>query len=290
MSNSLQTQKCPICHGTAKFYCLKCPAEYFRCPNCGTILQYPLPSVQEMAAYANQEYSDGGLYREYVQARDLKYATFRKRIHKIREYTEGNRLFDVGCSCGYLIDVALEEDFDAYGAEFSTVAIAAASEKARARIFHADVNQIAMIRQAPYDVVTAFDIIEHTLDPIQFLVNLKSILRKRGLLVITTPDTNHLLRFLMRQGWPMLQPFQHTILLSRHSLRQALQVAGYGDIELMPAYKVLTSDYLTQQIRLFNPLATRLYDLVSRAVPKQLRNKPISVNIGEIMALARLND
>ena len=113
----------------------------------------------------------------------------------------------LGCSCGYFIDVALEEKMDAYGVEFSTVAIAAASEKSRERILQMDVNQLGTSQETRYDVVTAFDIIEHTHDPIQFLSNLKSILKEKGLLVITTHDTSHFLRSVMRQGWPMLQPF-----------------------------------------------------------------------------------
>lgn len=288
MRDARQSEKCPICNGAAFFYCSKDAAQYYRCILCGTISQYPHPSVQEMAAYANHEYSAGGLYEEYIQARELKLATFRKRIQGIREHTEGKRLFDVGCSCGYMIDVALENGFDAYGAEFSDVAIAAASEKARPRIFHADVNQIALMQPVPYDVVTAFDIIEHTFDPIKFLISLKDMIQKRGLLVITTPDAGHLLSFVMRHRWPMLQPFQHTVLLSKNSLRLALEAAGFDDIEIMSASKVLTIDYLMKQIRGLNPSIARSYGLVSHAMPDRLRNMPISFNIGEIMAFARL--
>jgi len=33
------------------------------------------------------------------------------------------RLLDIGCSCGYFIDVALENGYDAYGIEFLEAAI-----------------------------------------------------------------------------------------------------------------------------------------------------------------------
>ena len=239
--------------------------------------------------YANQEYSNGQ-YKEYVQARDLKYATFHERIRKIRNRSAGLQLLDVGCSCGYLIDVALMEGFDAHGVEFSAVAIAAASEQARRRIIHGDVNQLDAIQQASYDVVTALDIIEHTLDPIAFLNQVKNTLKNRGLLVISTPDTGYFLRLLMGGRWPMLQPFQHTFLFSSQSLRMALDKAGYTDIEMMPARKILTADYLAQQIRIHNPSIVHLYDLVARAFPESLRNMPISANIGEMMAFARRAD
>lgn len=239
-----------------------------------------------MQGYADQEYSAGGLYKEYMQARDLKYAMFRERIRKIHDHVDGGRLLDVGCSCGYFIDVALEESFDAYGIEFSPFAIEAASEATRPRIFHGDVNLLQSTPHSSYDIVTAFDIIEHTSDPLQFLTRLRGVLKKGGLLVITTPDTGHFLRSVMRKRWPMLQPFQHTILFSGESLRLALEMSGYRDIELMPARKTVTLDYLMQQLKSLNPRTVRMYNRVSRALPGRVRHWPVSLNIGEIMAIA----
>ena len=277
---------CVVCATPAEFYCLKPPASYFRCRSCDAIFQHPMPSLQEMAGYADREYSEG-VYKEYVAARDLKYLTFRARAARIERRTRGRRLADIGCSCGYFIDVALEHGFDATGVEFSPVAIAAASNEARPRIIQGDVNTLHAMQQASFDVVTAFDIVEHVLDPVQFLTQLKGLLKREGLLAITTPDTGHVLRPLMGTRWPMLQPFQHTCLFSAKSLRMALETAGYADIEIMPARKVLTADYLAGQIKTHNPLLAHLYDTLSRALPRKWRDLPLSVNIGEIMAFAR---
>ena len=239
-----------------------------------------------MAGYADQEYSHG-VYREYIEARDLKYLTFHRRASRIESETAGRRLVDIGCSCGYFIDVALEHGFDAIGIEFSSVAIAAASSQARPRIIQGDVNKLQAMQQASFDVVTAFDVVEHTLDPIQFLTQLRGLLKSGGLLVVTTPDTGHFLRSLMGKRWPMLQPFQHTCLFSAKSLRMALEQAGYGNVEIMPARKVLTPDYLIGQIKSYNPVISSLYNAVSKVLPKKLRDLPVSVNISEVMAFAR---
>lgn len=287
MNKPTQPPECLICRKeVGSFYCFKHPSCYFRCPRCGSIFQHPLPSIREMIDYANQEYLDGG-YKEYVQASDLKLATFRDRIRNICHRAQGKRLLDVGCACGYFIDIALQEGFDAYGIEFSAQAMAAASPQARTRIIHADVNQLSSTRRDWYDVVAAFDIVEHTLDPVDFLIDLKNMLRRGGMLVMTTPDTGHFLRPMMGRRWPMLQPFQHTFLFSRASLRLALEKAGYAEIELMPARKILTPDYLVQQIKIYNPLIARLYYFFSTVLPNGLRKMPLRVNIGEIMAFAR---
>jgi len=248
-----------------------------------------MPVSQEMTGYADREYSDG-VYREYIAARDLKYLTFRRRVSKIESRTSGRQLLDIGCSCGYFIDVALDHGFDAGGIEFSSVAIAAASDQARPRIIHGDVNTLQGMQKASFDVVTAFDVVEHTLDPLKFLAELRGLLKSGGLLVVTTPDTGHFLRLLMGKRWPMLQPFQHTCLFSAKSLRLAVESAGFANVEITPSKKVLTPEYLAGQIKAYNPWIARVYNSVSRILPKRLLNLPVAVNIGEMMAFARSRD
>jgi 2-polyprenyl-3-methyl-5-hydroxy-6-metoxy-1,4-benzoquinol methylase len=242
-----------------------------------------------MITYADEEYSSG-LYKKYIEAKNLKYDTFRSRLPKIQAALpnggKNGKLLDVGCSCGYFIDVALETGFDAYGIEFSSVAIGMASPAARPRIIQGNVNTLDSAHTA-FDVITAFDIIEHTDNPLDFLQNLKSILKPTGIMVLTTPDTGHFLRPLMGSRWPMLQPLQHTFLFSKASLSRALQLAGFIDIEITTAHKVLTLDYLIKQLKIHNPLIYRSYGLISPLIPKIFREKAMHVNIGEIFAIAR---
>src|SRR5689334_24636414 len=105
----MNTKNCPICTEEAVLYCSKDRANYFRCDSCGTIFQDPLPTLQEMMDYANAEYSNG-LYKEYLEANDLKYATFEYRLNKVVEaFKRQNpsvtapRILDVGCSNGRFI-------------------------------------------------------------------------------------------------------------------------------------------------------------------------------------------
>ena len=63
--------------------------------------------------------------------------------------------------------------------------------------------------------------------------------------------------------------------------------AGFVNIELMPARKTLALDYLAGQIRIHNPLIHRLYRVIAAVIPRPLRERPFSVNIGEMIAFAR---
>ncbi len=274
-----------MCTQEARPRYVKRLVQYWECSGCGLLYQNPLPAAGKMRAFADAEYSSG-VYQEYVRARELKYATFRDRVALIKQYASGGRLLDVGCACGYFIDVALEAGYDAYGVEFSTAAISQASPEARRRIIQGNIDQMKVETVEQFDVITAFDIIEHSLDPLKFLLQLHSLLCPGGCLMATTPDARHLLRFLMGERWPMLQSLQHTFLFSRRSLRLALERSGLRVATLRHATKCLTIDYLAGQIEAHNPGLHRVYRALSPLIPHALRQHPFEMKIGEMLAVA----
>ena len=288
----MNTKSCPICNHDASLYCSKDRAKYFKCDFCGTIFQHPLPTLQEMMDYANAEYG-AGLYKEYLEANDLKYATFEYRLNKVIEafkkqnHSETSpRILDVGCSNGRFIEVAVRKGIDAWGLELSENAIAAATPATQARIYHGDANNIEGLGMEKFDIITAFDLIEHLFDPFGFLNNLHKIITKDGLIVITTPDASSLPRILMGKNWSMLQPFQHTILLSRKASRMLVQQTKYGNVSVDSTKKVFTLDYLFGQLRGPNPNLYQTYNRFKKILPRFIRENKIQVNIGEMMIAA----
>jgi spore maturation protein CgeB len=288
----MKPTSCPICGNAASFYCGKGPASYFRCGFCGAIYQNPLPSLQEMSVYANNQYNDG-LYKNYLEASDLKYQTFAYRLDRVLQMFHRQktsrlepRILDVGCSNGRFVELAVKMGMDAWGVELSENAIKAAAPEARARIHHGDANRIQGMRIGKFDIVTAFDLIEHLFDPIDFLRNLHEILTDNGVLVMTTPDAGSLLGPIMKSQWPMLQPFQHTILLSRKAARILLQETEFSTISIGATSKVFTADYLFGQLRGPSPELYAFYAGASKFVPRVLRQGKFRVDIGEIMIAA----
>jgi len=277
---------CPINGLPARFYCRKEGAIYYIEPRSGTIFQAEMPTVGDMNVYADQEY-EAGVYSEYAKAHDMKVATARPRLAAIKKRAKGKRLLDVGCATGFFMEAATEEGFDVRGVEFSTVAISMARPDIRERIVRGDVNALLAKEPEKFDVVTAFDIIEHVQDPANFLKEIREILQPGGVLAISTPDTGHFLRYLMGSKWPMLQPMQHTVLFSRQSIADLLQRCGFTDIQVDTAHKVLALDYLGDQLAVTNPGLHRAYRSMNWVIPGPLRRKPIAFNIGELIAYAR---
>jgi 2-polyprenyl-3-methyl-5-hydroxy-6-metoxy-1,4-benzoquinol methylase len=175
---------CTICGAAGSRLCEKPPATYFRCGGCGFIFQHPLPAAGEFVSYAEAEYQ-GGLYSEYVRAREMKLEHFRRRLALVQRHHAPGRLLDVGCSCGYFMEVAAAAGFDVQGLEFSASAIAAAEPVLRPKIRRASVEDLTESRDGRFDVITAFDIIEHLNAPIEFLTRARRLLSADGCLVVS---------------------------------------------------------------------------------------------------------
>ena len=286
MTARAQPVLCPINQQPANLYCNRDGAAYYIEPTSEIIFQHELPPVFQMLEYANAEYS-AGAYKDYASARELKIATARPRIETIKQLTSGKRLLDVGCATGFFLEAASEQGFDVRGVEFSTVAISLARPDIQGRIVCGDVNALSNKEEAKFDVVSAFDIIEHVQDPAKFLSEIHEILEPGGIFALSTPDTGHFLRYVMASKWPMLQPMQHTVLFSRRGLTALLESSGYVEVMVETARKVLTVNYLAEQLAATNPGAHRVYRWLRQLIPPPLRDRPFAVNIGEMIVYAR---
>jgi 2-polyprenyl-3-methyl-5-hydroxy-6-metoxy-1,4-benzoquinol methylase len=285
MSTTNGTAICPICKTTdVRFYCRKDSADYHDCATCGLIYQSPIPTRASMVAYADAEY-EAGAYREYVAARTMKIRHFEDRMGQLQSRVARGRLLDVGCSCGYFMEVAAAQGFEVRGVEFSRSAIAAASPHIRERIVHGSLEDLPADER--FDLISAFDLIEHVPDPAAFLAQCRQRLAPDGMVVLSTPDTDHFLRPLMRSRWPMLQPMQHLHLFSARALKQTLEAAGFTDVAVGTAYKTLSFEYLFDQISTLNPLLSSTLGAFGRLVPSSVLKKYRRINIGEILATAR---
>lgn len=237
-----------------------------------------------MITWANEEYTSGA-YRDYVDARPMKIRHFEDRLSEIGDRVRPGRLLDVGCSCGYFMEVAASRGFDVQGVEFSRSAIAAADANLRSRIFEGTLDEMPV--NGMFDVVSAFDLIEHVQDPRALLRRCAGVLKPGGALVISTPDAGHFLRFVMRSRWPMLQPMQHLFLFSRRALASALRAEGFQEVSVDTAYKTINVEYLINQIKALNPLLSVTLGTLTHAVPGSMLRRDRRVNIGEILAVAR---
>jgi 2-polyprenyl-3-methyl-5-hydroxy-6-metoxy-1,4-benzoquinol methylase len=250
----------------------------------------PMPSYEVMQAYANEQYKKGGAYNDYVKAKPMKIASFDFRLKQITPFLPKAapiHHLDVGCSAGYMLEVGLKNHFDSYGVEFSQEAISLAQTDIQKRIYNMDVEQLHAKDSRRYELITCYDIIEHLKQPEQMIQTLGKLLTQNGLVVIATPDTGHYLAKLFGRYWPMRQPYQHTILFSKTGLKKMFEKNGFQVVCMGPAYKVLTFDYLTKQLRILNPVLSAIMGGLCALLPNKVIHYPLKINISEFILMAK---
>lgn len=147
----------------------------------------------------------------------------------------GLRLLDLGCGSGHLVHMAKSQG--------ASVSVGVDIEKPADGIFDevpwqfvkANLDRDDWLKALPirqFDIILAFDIIEHLRSPVAFLEQCRNSLTPKGSLYLTTPNTQSLERWMNPKSWSGAFDPQHRILFSKYSLGFLLKKIGLQTIQL----------------------------------------------------------
>ena len=169
------------------------------CARCG--LLSTSPRVDEAAArrqYADVYYSSDEGARFKSSLAELVMLMFRRRrarkLARILGGVAGKRVLDVGCGRGQTLEALQRLGGDVHGTEMSPPAARAA----RQRLGSPDRIVVGELAEAGYasdsfDCVTMWHVLEHTLRPLDVLVETARVVKPGGLVYVEVPNAG---------GWP----------------------------------------------------------------------------------------
>jgi 2-polyprenyl-3-methyl-5-hydroxy-6-metoxy-1,4-benzoquinol methylase len=145
-------------------------------------------------------------------------------------------ILDLGCGNGYLVNVLIEDGFNAYGTDASEKGIAIAKQRNPERFFVQDLSSDALpaqLRDIPFDTIVSTEVIEHLYNPEAFIEFCRMQLKQGGELIITTPYHGYLKNLFLSifDKWDShMDPLWlggHIKLWSRNTLTRVLTNAGF---------------------------------------------------------------
>jgi SAM-dependent methyltransferase len=128
-------------------------------------------------------------------------------------------LLDVGCGAGDLLHAAQLRGFDAEGVDFQPELVRFGREAYGLRLFCGDLWEV-LAAERRYDVVSAFEVVEHVERPLEFL----RALANAGTYVAVSVPCAERRPALFARGFD--DPPHHLTIWTEASLRLALQQAG----------------------------------------------------------------
>lgn len=223
--NIEQMRKCPACFSKdKKSLGEKNGFQVYLCTDCKTLYSSDDGKIPVPFDYA-----------DYYTGRDISTPTFvAKRLDEIvatfESYRQNNRLLDVGCGSGSILEAAQRNKWDAEGVEVSDSAI----EYVRAngfKVFHG-LLQEANYPENYFDVVTAVELFEHLPAPIEVIEEVARILRPGGVFWATTPHGKGASARLLGTNWSTISPPEHIQLFSVKGLRTLMLKSGFSKVKI----------------------------------------------------------
>jgi SAM-dependent methyltransferase len=158
------------------------PSSLFRCCACGLSFRSPRPAPEILiSSYKKIDprthwRSDLSVRRDWILAKALI----------VRSFPAGS-ILDIGCWDGAFLD-GFRNGWKKYGIEINPIATELAASKGISLVAR-DVSELDALSSC-FDVVTAFDMIEHTSDPLAFLRSMVKRLNPAGLIIVSSGNTD----------------------------------------------------------------------------------------------------
>lgn len=155
---------------------------------------------------------------------------------------QGLRVLDLGCGSGFICHQAVKDGAtSAIGIDI--IKPRYFDENSKWIFLESNLDGDDWIKQIPqqeFDLVLAFDILEHLESPYRFVSAIRSVMSKNATLVLTTPNTQSWERFIKPSSWSGAQDIQHKVLFNRYSLKFLLARAGFKCTQLKAPMRSLT--------------------------------------------------
>lgn len=220
------------------------------CLTCGLARRDPIPTAETLLdIYRADDYfrlsGDSGIgYRDYYADAPTYRPYFRRKFAVLRRYASPpGALLEIGAGAGFALEAARDAGWQAHGIELSEAAVVWARRHLAADVTVGSFDDLR--DQERWDVIAAFQTIEHVVDVRAALRRVRTALRPDGLVFLTTPDHGSLTRKLLRRFWPSYRP-EHLVYFERRHLRQLLYEEGFrilligGDDPLrVPVHRLL---------------------------------------------------
>jgi SAM-dependent methyltransferase len=206
-----------------------------RCRKCGLMYLNPRPNPDEIGDYYPSDYKP---YQSATEdesfwlmgcIRQRKLVQRRRYVEKFSGRQTGS-ILDVGCSTGLFLHEMQQRGWQTFGVEPTS----SAAEYARSRFGLNIINGHLADTSFPlksFDVITFWDVLEHTFSPTTELAHAAKLLKPDGKLALNIPNYRCPDRRLFGPHWIGYDPPRHLYVFTRVTLTALLKKTGFMPVQ-----------------------------------------------------------
>lgn len=244
MARKLRRIRCPVCGSGLDGVLYEAEPRWLEsCPACGLGVALPVRPWAARASSQREVYSGRGYVDRYLEDY-APYLTnaFQRGLRRLSDLARpGSTLLDIGCGFGFFANMAREAGFAPEGIELSPALAEEARRRYGLRVAGGDLRDLGELDRR-FDIVTAWDSLEHFADPVLALRSMTDLVRDEGLLLLRVPDFDPVLRDLpedfLERYLAVVYPLdldQHAVQFSGTSLDRLFRENGLSLVERWPS-------------------------------------------------------
>lgn len=223
-----------------------------RCKQCD--LQYLTPRLKQDVVI--EGYSEG-TDEMFISQAEGRERTFDRSLDYIeRLMPSRGRILDVGTAGGSFLGVAAKRGWDVAGCEPNRWLAEWGSQHYGIDIQPGTIFDMELDHKF-FDVVTLWDVLEHTPDPKAVLDECRRVLKPGGLLVVNYPDINAFISRLMGKKWVFLLSV-HLYYFTVETIQAILDKAGFKMTKHKQHWQSLELGYILFRMEAYIPGLARV--------------------------------
>ncbi len=173
----------------------------------------------------------GKNYYENLPDLALNNNYYLKKFEKIKKLTGENKpkILDVGCGWGNFLRVLNKQKIPYLGIDINSEAIKICKTKGF-NCSKATIEELANRNRLSFSAITMFQVIEHLKNPVPILLSAKKLLKKNGVILITTPNNNSPLRKIFQSKWSVYNESSHFVFYNKDNLTKTLRSSDFKKV------------------------------------------------------------
>ncbi|MGC1404379.1 MAG: class I SAM-dependent methyltransferase [Thermodesulfobacteriota bacterium] len=236
--------RCPGCGvrglNPTETYLVKYGFSIIRCRHCALrfIANRDAEKIDNLYLAFHQK---GGYYDVRYNENDPRRGpTFERWLDIIERIKPTGKLLDIGAAYGeFLRRAARRERWNLSGVEIDPEAARQAGIAAKSNVRSGRIEEQTFNRHY-FDIITAFELIEHLPDPRNTIMQIYEWLKPEGIFCVSTPNLNKLKNRISRRGRENFYiPPEHLLYFNRRALRILLESLGFKKLLIDAGIKSL---------------------------------------------------